>query len=115
MNRCLVIQLPSSSHAIGSGISYINTKCLTLKEEERPQNVIFSIMTDGYENSSREYSYEQIKNMIENKKKEGWDFIFQAANIDVAKEGDRLGIAAEDMAKFEATDDGIRYSFFYSS
>lgn len=97
--------------AIGSGVAFINSHIMTLSEEEKPEHVIFSIMTDGYENASREYNYKQIKNMIENQKKEGWDFIFQAANIDVAEEGAKLGIAADDMIQFNCSTEGVRYCF----
>lgn len=68
--------------AIGDAISFIKAKHSKLKEEELPEHTIFSIMTDGLENASREYSYKRIKDMIELQKKCGWDFMFQAANID---------------------------------
>ena len=65
-------------------------------------------MTDGLENASREYSYSQIKQMIELQKNSGWDFIFQAANIDVEYEADRLGIDKDMANSFDATEEGCR-------
>ena len=47
--------------AIGDAISLIKAKHSKLKEEELPEHTIFSIMTDGLENASREYSYKRIK------------------------------------------------------
>jgi len=64
-------------------------------------------MTDGMENSSREYSYKRIKEMIELQKKCGWDFLFQAANIDTEYEADRLGIDKDMAISFEADSAGV--------
>ena len=97
--------------AIGDGISLIKSKHAQTKEENLPKNTIFSIMTDGLENSSREYSYAQIKKMIEMQEKCGWKFLFQAANIDVQKEATRLGIDANYALEFEATSEGVGHSF----
>jgi len=47
------------------------------------------ILTDGEENSSHKYTHEHIKDLIELRKSEGWDFVYLGANI---KEGTGLGI-----------------------
>lgn len=93
--------------AIGDAISLIKAKHSKLKENELPEHTIFSIMTDGLENASREYSYKRIKDMIELQKKCGWDFIFQAANIDTEHEAGRLGIDLDDAVSFDANSDGV--------
>lgn len=95
--------------AIGNSISLIKSKHAKLTSEELPETVIFSIMTDGMENSSKEFSYSKIKEMIELQKKCGWDFIFQAANIDTEYEADRLGIDRKYAKSFKADVDGIKY------
>ena len=94
--------------AIGDGIAYIKSKHASMREENLPKHTIFSIMTDGLENASREYSYKKIKSMIELQKKCGWDFIFQAANIDTEYEADRLGIDRDMAMSFEADSDGVK-------
>ena len=94
--------------AIGDGIAYIKARHAKLTETELPEHTIFSIMTDGLENASKEYSYRQIKDMIELQKKCGWDFIFQAASIDVERESKRLGIDADMALSFAATPEGIK-------
>lgn len=65
-------------------------------------------MTNGLENSSKEYSYKKIKEMIELQKKCGWDFIFQAANIDTVQEANRLGIDKDMAMSFKADSEGIK-------
>ena len=39
-----------------------------LPEEERAENVVFVVITDGYENDSREYSLSAIKALVEHLK-----------------------------------------------
>ena len=86
----------------------IDTIYSRLKEEDLPEHTIFSIMTDGLENASREYSYRRIKDMIELQKKCGWGFIFQAANIDTEYEAERLGIDRDLSMSFTADSEGIK-------
>ena len=95
--------------AVGEAIAFIKTKQAGLAQEEQPKNTIFSIMTDGMENASKEYTYSQIKDLIETQKKQGWEFLFQAANIDVAKESNRLGIDPRNAMSFKATSEGVAY------
>ena len=57
--------------------------------------VLFVITTDGMENASREYDYEQVRKMIERQKEKGWEFIFLGANIDAAKTAGKCGIEEE--------------------
>ncbi len=99
--------------AIGNAIGLIKAKHARLPEEELPEHTIFSIMTDGLENASREYSYKQIKSMIELQKKCGWNFIFQAANIDTEYEADRLGIDQQMACSFKANSAGIKRQMSY--
>ena len=94
--------------AVGDSIALIKAKHAKLKAEELPEHTIFSIVTDGLENSSREYTYPRIKQMIDLQTKCGWNFIFQAANIDVAQEASRLGIHRDMCFSFAADPEGIR-------
>ena len=96
--------------AVGDSIAYIKNKHVSLKEDELPKHTIVSIMTDGLENASREYSYRKVKSMIEMQKKCGWDFIFQAANIDTASEAERLGIDPDLACSYRASKEGIHLS-----
>ncbi len=92
---------------LGAAISLIKAKHSKLKEDELPEHTIFSIMTDGLENASKEYSYKRIKEMIELQKKCGWEFIFQAANIDTEYEAERLGIDKDMAMSFDADSVGV--------
>ena len=90
--------------AVGKAIVDVGTRLSDTDESERPGKVIFVITTDGQENSSKEFSYDRVKEMIEHQKsKYNWDFIFMGANIDVTAEGSRLGIAPDMAIAYEAT------------
>lgn len=84
---------------------------LIQKHVERPDNTIVVIMTDGYENASRHYSYEMVAKLIDQKKEEGWEFIFLGANIDAAKEAGRMGINADRAAQFHNDSKGVALNY----
>jgi uncharacterized protein YegL len=81
--------------AVGGSVQFIEKIQRYLPEEIRPAKTIFVITTDGYENASRKFSYETVKRVIEERTKDGWEFLFLGANIDAAAEADRIGIAPD--------------------
>lgn len=76
--------------AIGQTIT--DTLNYLAKADTKPKDVYLIIITDGEENSSRSYSGETIKKMIETQKAADWKFIFLAANQDAMFSGGSLGI-----------------------
>lgn len=76
--------------AVGRAITETGEDLADLPEGERPTNVIIQIVTDGHENSSREWSLDQIQKMIaEQQEKYGWVFAFIGAGD--GEWGRRLG------------------------
>jgi len=85
-----------------------------LPEEERAENVVFVVITDGYENSSREYSYRDIRHMVKKEQeKYGWEFLFLGANIDAVAEGGRMGFRADRSVRY--MHDGVGTGLVYDS
>ena len=106
INICAVAPLTEKDYRVGGGTALLDAIGRTIKkiravqkqtaEEYRAEKVLFVIITDGEENSSRKYSAEQIKECIEHQKeKYGWEFVFFGANMDAVLEASKLGIAAE--------------------
>jgi len=60
--------------------STINKVAKDLKGKKKPR-VLFVINTDGFENSSRECSGDDIKKLITEKQGKGWDFLFMGADL----------------------------------
>ena len=64
------------------------------------------------ENASREFTYEQVRRLIEQQKnKYGWEFIFLGANIDAIAVADRFGISEDRAANFHADSTGTLLNF----
>lgn len=98
--------------AIGRSIHKIGNVQKYLPEEERAEKVIFVITTDGLENSSREYSYEKLKHMIEIQKlRYGWEFIFLGANIDAVAEAKRFGIDENRAVTYHNDSEGVAMNY----
>jgi uncharacterized protein YegL len=94
--------------AVGETVRKLRKVQKQTAEEFRAEKVIFVIITDGQENSSREYRYADIKKLIEHQqKKYGWEFLFLGANIDAFDEADKLGIVADHAANFVANPAGV--------
>lgn len=66
----------------------------TIKAHEAKTGVVFIIQTDGEENSSHKYTKAHIKDLIEQKTKDGWTFMYLGANQDAFAEAGSMGIAA---------------------
>ena len=75
--------------AMGRGINDLEKNIADMPEEERPSRLVMVIITDGQENSSREFRKDQIEKMIKEKQeKSAWQFVFLSA--DLAAIGDAL-------------------------
>lgn len=62
--------------------------------ENKPDNVLFVITTDGEENSSCKFTKTQIEKMIKHQTNgHGWKFMFLGANMDAVKEATSIGIS----------------------
>lgn len=81
------------------------------RSEDRPARTIVAITTDGMENASRRYRYAEIKEMVEARKKEGWEFLFLGANIDAFGEAERIGIHRDCAVKSFADRAGTGAAF----
>lgn len=79
--------------AIGDTINRVQDRHDKLGED-KPDNVLFVITTDGEENSSCKFTKTQIEKMIKHQTNgHGWKFMFLGANMDAVKEAESIGIA----------------------
>ena len=93
--------------AVGRAIHYITVVHKNAAPEDVPEHTIFTIITDGYENASRQYSYSKIKSMIElQQEKYGWEFLFIGANIDAIGAAADIGIRANRAVNYIADSEG---------
>ena len=87
--------------AVGSAIDHTVEVHKHTKPEFVPEKTLFVITTDGMENSSIEYSYEQVRRKIRHEQeKHGWEFIFLGANIDAVETAASIGIKKRNAVNF---------------
>ncbi|WP_033543768.1 vWA domain-containing protein [Planococcus sp. CAU13] len=98
--------------AIGSTVQKISNAQKGTMEEQRADKVMFVITTDGMENSSCEYTYKKIHEMIAAKKStSGWEFIFLGANIDAVATAKQFGVAEDFAVEYHADEEGTQLNY----
>lgn len=82
------------------------------KASERKRKVVMVIITDGLENASTEYSYLDVRDLIQHqKKKYGWEFIFLGANMDAVEEAAKIGIHEERAGTYANDSRGLEVTY----
>jgi len=71
--------------------------------------VLVTIITDGEENTSKEFTGQMIKKMIDELKSLGWVFTFIGANIDVEKVAAQISV--NNYISFNQTNEGTQAMF----
>ena len=98
--------------AVGTTIRHIDVIQKHARSEDVPGKTIFVITTDGMENASREFTYEEIRRLIEQHREcQGWEFIFLGANMDAVTEAGRLGIRSDRAATYENDEEGTALNY----
>ena len=89
--------------AMGRAINELRTKV------KKDDVVLVTVITDGYENASREYNEKAIKSLVEEMRKSGWVFTYIGANQDVETVADAMSI--NNRMAFAASVEGTRAMF----
>jgi hypothetical protein len=87
--------------AIGRTANNYGKYLSDLSEEERPDRVMVVVITDGNNNASREFTAEQVRDIVKHQTEVyNWSFIFLGSNIDAWDTGTSLGITASSTLQF---------------
>lgn len=78
--------------AIGLTVTGVKAQIKALGPDDRPGEVILVILTDGEENSSREYTLPAVKRLIEKRREKGWQVLFLGADQDAITVATNMGI-----------------------
>lgn len=95
----------------------IDASCATIRavrdslEGRDDVKVVMAIMTDGQENASRENRWEDLRALITECEKGGWEFTFMGCGIDAYGQGARMGIGAERTLSYERDQAATRAAF----
>jgi hypothetical protein len=93
--------------AVAETIRRTGQRLSLLPEDQRPERILFVILTDGLENRSRQYpgaaGKAAVKQMIQHQQDVyKWAFIFLGANFDAVAEAREYGIPATAAASFDS-------------
>ena len=90
--------------AIGKGVSKVNAQV------EDGDHVLVTIITDGYENSSNEWTLKMVRTLIEKLKKQNWTFtLIGTDNLDVEEMAHSFAI--DEHLEFQQDDEGTKAMF----
>jgi uncharacterized protein YegL len=100
-----VKNLDSKSYQPGGNTALNDAIGITVRKVEadhpKVDKVVTVIMTDGEENSSREWTNAAVRGLIEQKEKEGsWTFVFLGAGLDAWHQGKSYGVKAANVAQY---------------
>ena len=98
--------------AVGRTINSVGQRLAALAETERPDKVLFVIMTDGFENSSKEFHAAKIGEMINHQRDNyKWEFMFIGANQDAVLSAKEIGIPAHAALTYTPNAEGTQAAF----
>ncbi len=102
--------------ALGDTIARVGTRLRALPESERPERVVFVVITDGEENASRKFNRTEIAAKIRHQAEVyNWDFVYLGANVDSFAEAQQLGINLRGVSNYTATSAGVASMYDMSS
>ena len=79
---------------VGIAIDTIGKWLNSMPEDEKPEQNMIVIITDGGENFSKEYSADRVREMIKHQQdKYSWNFVYLGADLNNVKDAIDLGIA----------------------
>jgi hypothetical protein len=91
---------PNSSTNLYDAIGF---RIKALESFADANNILMVIMTDGYDNCSREYTAESVKAMIKEKEALGWSFVYMGANQDAWAVGQQFGMTVGNTMSYDTT------------
>ena len=83
---------PSDYPADGSSTALYDAVGTALTKYRNDDTVVVFVVTDGGENSSRDFTFNQIKELMDERKEAGWKFIFLSSEISSTQTATNWGI-----------------------
>ena len=92
--------------SIGRTVDELGKTLQQTPEADRPNQVILAILTDGEENASHRFTWQDIAQRIRHQtEKYQWQFLFLGANQDAIATAGKMNIQAANTANFAANDE----------
>lgn len=104
--------------AIGQALQDLDATLCEIPEGDRPAGVMIAILTDGFENDSTRFTRDQIRELIDVRRKQrGWEFLFLSCDENAIQEAPSLNIDVSNITPFDRSGDGTKQawkSLYYS-
>jgi len=95
--------------AMGQTLNTFERKFSETAKKNRPEKVLFLIITDGEENASKEYSRDRVFGMIKTLERDhDWGFTFIGANQDAIQAGHSIGVMRSKSLNYDADAVGVQ-------
>lgn len=94
--------------AVAQVIHRTGARLKNMAEEVRPLVVIVLVITDGHENSSKEYNASSLKALVDQQRDiYKWQFVFLGSNQDAVLEGKKLGAVGSQSLSYASNSSGV--------
>jgi len=98
--------------AVGRMIAKIDAEIVERADAGKPiEDQVVVIVTDGFENASRECSGQMLTELIETRRGRAWAFVFLGADESTFEEGEAIGVSSANTAQWDATGEGTAAMF----
>jgi uncharacterized protein YegL len=101
--------MPDANTPLHDAMGFAIHQMKQLLEGKTDYNVLVTILTDGAENASKEYSGSQIKQMVDELKQSNWTFTYMGTDHDVTRAAASLSI--QNVLHFEKNADDVQFMF----
>lgn len=83
-----------------------------IPEADRPEHVVFVVITDGLENASKEWTHARVREMVAHQETTySWTFVYLGANQDAVDVGAGLGLHAANASNYAPTTRGVTMAY----
>jgi|APSaa5957512622_1039677.scaffolds.fasta_scaffold43895_2 Mg-chelatase subunit ChlD len=103
-----IVLEPRGSTPLLDAIGLCSNHVSSAIDNNEVDQVLVIIVTDGQENTSKEYSKSTIQTLIADKEKGNWTFLYLGANVDAFAEARGLGVAKGRAAGYKVNDNNIK-------
>jgi uncharacterized protein YegL len=98
--------------AVGRTVNAVGARLAKMEEDKRPGQVIILVITDGFENSSREFQTDKVQEMVKHQtEKYSWKFVYLGGgDLESQKaQGMSLGFSGANVYSYNTNKTGDVY------
>jgi hypothetical protein len=98
--------------AMGRSIVATGERLAAMDEAARPGKVIVVVITDGLENSSKEWTRDRVAALVRQQTEAySWEFVYLGANQDAIATGGQVAVGATNAMSFAANQAGVQDAY----